>query len=231
MNRSRPNSTRNQRNSKFPPLRAKGICFSGYFESNGRGVVWSKAEIFPVGRVPITGRFSLAGGQPYFADAPQTTRGMAILFKLPDGEEWRTAMINLPVFTVRTAQEFHDQLLAFAPERATGKADPAKTKAFLAKYPEAAKAMQLIAKRPISSGFDNSTYNSLNAFRFINASGVVTPVRWSMVPVQPFEPISTTEPAKANKDYLFDALIASIHGHPLQWHLVVTIGPALGPDQ
>lgn len=31
------------------------------------------------------------------------------------------------------------------------------------------------------------------------------PVRWSMVPVDPFEPISTTAPGKADKNYLFDA--------------------------
>ena len=66
--------------------------------------------------------------------------------------------------------------------------------------------------------------NSLNAFRFINANGAVVPVRWSMVPVQPFEPISTTDPGKAGKNYLFDALIASIHSHPLQWRLIVTLG-------
>ena len=52
----------------------------------------------------------------------------------------------------------------------------------------------------------------------------MTPVRWAMVPVHPFEPISTTDPGKADKNYLFDALIAAIHSHPLQWHLVVTIG-------
>jgi catalase len=203
---------------------AKGVCISGYFESNGRGVALSRASVFHPGRVPIIGRFSLAGGQPYFADAPHTIRGMAILFKLPNGEEWRTAMTNIPVFSVKTVQGFHDQLLASAPDPATGKPDPAKMKAFLASYPETAKAMELIGNHPVSSGFDNSTYNSLNAFRFINASGVAVPVRWSMVPVQPFEPISTTDPEKAGKNYLFDALIASIQSHPLQWHLVVTVG-------
>jgi len=76
----------------------------------------------------------------------------AILFKLPDGEEWRTAMTNIPVFTVKTAQGFHDQLLASAPEPATGKPDPAKMKTFLASYPETAKAMQLIGNHPVSSG-------------------------------------------------------------------------------
>jgi hypothetical protein len=47
-------------------------------------------------------------------------------------------------------------LLALAPDPATGKPDPAKMKAFLASYPETAKAMQLIGNRAISSGFDNS---------------------------------------------------------------------------
>jgi catalase len=43
------------------------------------------------------------------------------------------------------------------------------------------------------------------------------------VPVQPFEG-STTETAQGDKNYLFDALIASILRHPLQWHLIITLG-------
>src|ERR1700760_5092707 len=93
-----------QVNGPHPGFRrnhAKGVCVSGYFESNGRGVELSKASVFLPGRMPIIGRFALAGGQPYISDAPQDVRGMGILLKLPDGEEWRTAMINLPVFIVR----------------------------------------------------------------------------------------------------------------------------------
>ena len=206
---------------------AKGVCVSGYFENNGRAVALSKASVFSPGRVPIIGRFSLAGGQPYATDAPHMIRGMAILFKLSDGEEWRTAMTDIPVFTAKSAQAFHDQLLALAPDPETRKPDPAKMNAFFAKHPESAKAMQLIRSHPVSSGFENSTYNSLNAFRFINSKGAVVPVRWSMVPVQPFQPI--TEPTEGDKNYLFDALIASIHSHPLQWHLVVTIGQPEDP--
>lgn len=220
-------NTFEQVNGLHPGFRrnhAKGVCVSGYFDSNGRGVELSKAAVFPPGRVPVIGRFALAGGQPYAADAPRTVRSMAILFKLPDGEEWRIGINNIPVFPVKTPQGFYDLLLASAPDPATGKPDPAKMNAFLAKHPESAKAMPLIGNNPVSSGFDNSTYNSLNAFRFINANGAVVPVRWSMVPIQPFEPISTTDPGKAGKNYLFDALIASIHSHPLQWRLIVTLG-------
>ena len=220
-------NTFEQVNGEHPGFRrnhAKGVCISGYFEGNGNGVALSKAAVFVSGRVPVTGRFALAGGQPYAADEAHTVRSMAILFKLPDGEEWRTGMNNIPVFPFSTAQGFYDQLLASTPDPATGRPDPARMKAFLAGHPESAKAIQLIHSNPVSSGFANSTFNSLNAFRFINAQGAVTPVRWSMVPVQPFEPTSTSQPEKAGTNYLFDALIAGIHSHPLQWHLIITLG-------
>ena len=214
----------NGEHSGFRRNHAKGVCISGYFESNGRGVALSKAVVFLPGRVPIIGRFALAGGQPYAADATHMVRSMALLFKLPDGEEWRTGMNNIPVFAVSTAQGFYDQLLASAPDPATGKPDPAKMSAFLAKHPESAKAMQLIRSQPVSSGFADSTYNSLNAFRFINAQGVVVPVRWAMVPVQPFKPTISAHPDQADTNYLFDALIVGIHNNALLWHLVITIG-------
>jgi catalase len=54
---------------------AKGLGVSGFFESNGNGVRISKAMVFQPGRVPVIGRFSLSGGQPYAADMPDTVRG------------------------------------------------------------------------------------------------------------------------------------------------------------
>jgi catalase len=149
---------------------------------------------------------------------------MALLFKLADGQEWRTGMNSIPVFPVNTALGFYDQLLASAPDPATGKPDPARMTAFLAKHPESAKAMQLIRSSPVSSGFADTTYNSLNAFRLVNAQGVVVPVRWSMEPVQPFTPLDATNIHQAGTNNLFDAMIADLHSHPLQWHLVITIG-------
>lgn len=208
---------------------AKGVCVSGFFEGNGQGAALSKAAIFQTGRLPIIGRLSLGGGQPYAADEPHTVRGFGIRFKSPNGEEWRTAMVNLPVFPVRTPQAFNDLLLASAPDPATGKPDPARMKAFLARYPESAKAVQVIGAHPMSSGFENSTFNSLNAFRFINAAGAVSWVRWSMVPSQPFESIGAQSPGHNDTNYLFDALIASVHRHPLEWHLVITVAQAGDP--
>ena len=60
--------------SGFRRNHAKGVGVSGFFESNGNGVRLSKAVVFRPGRVPVIGRFSLSGGQPYVADMPDTVR-------------------------------------------------------------------------------------------------------------------------------------------------------------
>src|SRR5258708_2420469 len=102
--------------SGFRRNHAKGVGVSGFFDSNGNGARLSKAMVFRPGRVPVIGRFSLNGGQPYAADRPGAVRGLGLEFSLPDGELWRTATVNLPVFPVRTPEAFHELILAFKPD-------------------------------------------------------------------------------------------------------------------
>ena len=210
--------------SGFRRNHAKGVCIAGYFESNGQGARLSRAVVFQPGRVPVIGRFALAGGQPHMADGPKAVRSMALSFRPRDAEEWRTGMNDIPVLAVRTAEAVNEQLLASKPDPATGKPDPAKMKSFLAAHPETARAIQLINAKPFSSGFANATYNSLDAFRFVNAVGASTPVRWSMVTAEPFEPGAPDQATAQDKNYLFAALIARIEQAPLRWHLIVTTG-------
>lgn len=148
---------------------------------------------------------------------------MALSFRPPNGEEWRTGMNDIPVFLVKDAKGFCDFLFASWADPATGNPDPGKMRAFFAAHPEAERAVQLIKAKPFSTGFDNASYNSLNAFRFVNAAGVSTP-RWSMVAVDSLVPEAPDQDAPRDKNYLFDALIARIESGPVQWHLVVTIG-------
>ena len=200
---------------------AKGVCLSGWFDSNGAGQRLSSAEVFRPGRVLVFGRFALAGGMPAMLDGPEAVRSMALNFALPDGEVWRTGMNDIPVFPLKDAQAFYDQLLATKPA-AGGKPDPARISAFFASHPESARAIGLIKGEPFSSGFANATYNGLNAFRFVNAAGHATPVRWSMRAVDAFE--REPEHPPKEKNYLFDELAARIARGPVQWHLILTIG-------
>jgi catalase len=211
-------------NGEHPGFRrnhAKGVCVTGYFESNGQGQSVSKAQVFLPGRVDIVGRFALAGGKPYADDTPQTVRSLAILFKQTDGQEWRTAMVNIPVFPVKTPQAFNEFQLASSPDPATGKNIPGAMAAFLANHPETAAALQVIGKHPFSSGFGDSPYYALNAFRFVDAQGQSTPVRWLVTPDQTFQ---ANTGAPSDKNYLFDGLIAQLHAKPLRWHLILTVG-------
>src|SRR5437879_187065 len=107
--------------ASFRRNHAKGLGVSGFFESNGNGVRLSKAVVFQPGRVLVLGRFSLGGGQPYAADTPDAVRGLGLEFSLSDGELWRTAMINLPVFPFRTPEASYEQMIASKPDPNTGK--------------------------------------------------------------------------------------------------------------
>jgi catalase len=220
-----------QINGPHPGFRrnhAKGVCVGGVFESSGRGARLSRAIVFQPGKVPVVGRFALAGGTPFAADSVQTVRSMALRFSLPDGEEWRTGMNSIPVFPVGTPEAFRDQLVATRPDPTTGKPDPTKLQTFVAGHPEFARALAAIKEEPIASGFENSRYNGLNAFEFIDPAGKSTPVRWAMVPLQPFAAAATEQPTD-DPNFLFDALIAQVHAHPLQWHLILTVAQPEDP--
>jgi catalase len=202
---------------------AKGVCVTGTFESNGQGVRLSKAAVFQPGRVPVLGRFSLGGGNPQMTDEPTSVLAMALSLRPPGGEEWRMAMIHLPIFVVKDLQGFYEQLLATKPDPRTGKPDPDKVSAFAAAHPEFVRAMQVIKSGPSPSGFATATYNGLNAFRFINAAGEATPVRWSMVASEAPAAATPAQLKSPDKNYLFDDMIARLERGPLQWHLVLTL--------
>ncbi len=212
----------NGEHSGFRRNHAKGLGVSGSFESNGNGVRLSKAAVFPAGRASVIGRFSFGGGQPDVADAPGLVRGLGLEFSLPNGELWRTAMVNLPVFIFNTPEGFYEQMLASKPDPKTGKPDPAKMQEFLARHPETAAALKIVKAQAPSSGFGNTTFHGLNAFWFTNAAGDSTPVRWMLSPEQPSEPAGA--PSPNDKNYMFDALITQLHQKPLRWRLVVIVG-------
>jgi catalase len=210
------------RHDGFRRNHAKGLSASGTFQSNGAGTAVCKATVFEAGTVPVIGRFSLSGGLPDLPDKPDTVRGLALLFSPPGDQQWRTAMVNIPVFVDSTPQGFYERLLATKPVPATGKPDPQLMAAFLARHPESAAAMKIINQSPPSSGFADSTFHGLNAFHFTSDNGATAPVRWVAVPLQNGQPGGAVP--SAQNDYLFDALIDAVARGPLSWRLILIIG-------
>lgn len=203
----------------FRKNHAKGLVVTGYFESNGNAADLSRAAVLRPGQVPVVGRFSLAGGNAHMADTAAAARGLGLAFGFPSRDQWRTAMLNLPVFPDNSPRGFYDRLLASKIVPGTGQPDPAATKAFLDAHPETAAAMSIIKKHPPTTGFGDSTFRSLNTFYFVNDAGTRTPVRWSLVPQQNTAPA----PKSGDPNGLFDALIRQFRAGPLRWHLLATI--------
>lgn len=210
------------RHDGFRRNHAKGLSATGSFASTGAGAAVCRAAVFQRGSVPVLGRFSLSGGLPDQADKPDTVRGLGLLLQASNGQQWRTAMINIPVFADSTPQGFYERLLASKPLPNTGKPDAQKMAAFLDRHPETVAAMKIIKQSPPSAGFADSTFYGLNAFHFTNDEGTTVPVRWSAVPLDAGGP-NAPGPSIGN-DYLFDDLIRTLAQRPLHWRMVLTIG-------
>jgi catalase len=212
----------------FRSAHAKGLCFKGVFESNGAAAAYSKAALFAPGTVPLIGRFALASGMPAQVDTLTVPRSMALRLQPANGPEWRTGMNSMPLFIVDTPEAFYEQLTASKPDPATGKPDPAAMRAFLGRHPETAHAFEVIKAQPPAAGFADTTYNALNAFYFVAASGARVPVRWGVQPLQEAvlqagSPDDDTAHTSGD-NHLFDDLIVQQHEKPLRWRLVVTLG-------
>ena len=200
---------------------AKGVCVQGYFEGNGQASDISSASVFKTVRTPVVGRFAIPGSTPSAADASVPVRSLALDFRLPDGQQWRTGMNNTPVFVVNTPQAFFAQLVASQPDPATGKPDPAKLKTFFAAHPETQPFLAWIKDHPASSSFGNAAYYGINAFRAVDANGKTHFIRWSVVPETPYAPVTAEQ--KGPHDFLDTELRDRLANGPLRWHLVLTV--------
>jgi catalase len=211
------------RHPGFRTNHAKGVSVAGWFDSNGNGKELSTAAVFAPGRTPVVGRFSGAGGNPNAGDSPAAGRGLGLVFGFPGRQQWRTAMLNIPVFPDPSPQSMYDRLVATAIVPATGKPDPAAMQRFLATHAPAARAATILKQHPPTTGFADSVFSGLNAFYFVSALGVRTPVRWKLIPLQHALPASTGPNA------LFDPLVQQLRAGPLRWRLVLTVGAPEDP--
>ena len=135
---------------------AKGICFTGVFEANGAGSALSQAPVLSRGRYPVLGRFNLGTANPNAPDATVRVRGLGLRITTPGGQEWRTAMINAPVFPVSTPQTFYELL------RAEGSKDPNAIATFAAAHPEFAPFADWAKNGTWTGSYAEERYNSLS---------------------------------------------------------------------
>jgi len=196
---------------------AKGICFTGAFESNGSGAELSRAQVFAAGQYPVVGRFNFSTPDPKASDATSRVRGMGLQISTPDGGVWRSAMIDPPFFPVATPDAFYALL------QASHSKDPDAMKAFAAAHPEIAAFGGWAGSAPWHASYAEDPYNGLNAFLFIDKSGASHAVRWSLVPEAQATAMSGEDFAKLGPDHLAEEIAARVGKEPQRWKMLVTV--------
>ena len=205
----------------FRRAHSKGICIVGTFAPTSEAAQLSTARVFSQASTPVLGRFSNPGNDPHAPDNKAAVRGMALQLKTDDGQEWRMAMNSFPFFASSTPEGFQAMNVARLPVPATGKPDPEKMKAVLAKHPEIANFMAWSKDARTPDSLANTRFNGVNAFRLIDAQGRERAVRWSMRPHAPFVAADPERLASASRDFLGEDLDRRLAAGPLQWDMVM----------
>jgi catalase len=132
-------------------------------------------------------------------------------------------MNNSPMFAVSTPEAFYALTLAAGIDPATGKPAPEAMRRFFASHPESAQFAEWARMAPWTTSYADQTYNSLNAFRFVDAAGASRAVRWSMIPTIAPHVVSSVDLATFDRDVLEQELKQRLGQGELRWHLVVML--------
>ena len=208
----------------------KGIGVQGTFTGLPDGAAYSRSALFSGAVIPVVGRFSLAGGDPDAADTERSPRGLGLEFRLPNGALHHITMIHTPMFFAAVPGTFLDKFNALTPDPATGKPDPAKFKAFMARHPDNASQAHFLNENNPPASYVNCAYYGIHAFKFIDKNDKVSIVRFRFAPQDGEKQLSSGALGSAPRDFLELALIERLRQGPARWDMILTIGEPGDPE-
>jgi catalase len=202
---------------KYPGHRAahaKGVNLAGSFTPTDQAAQLTRAAQFAE-PTRVTVRFSNGGANPDASDAEGLEgRGMATKFYLPDGTTTDIVALSLPVFFVRNPEEFLEFTLARAESFE-------KVGEFIGAHPATTQAVQLIAPVLIPPrSYATVVYNSIHAFRLVNAEGEGRWIRWRWLPEAGVEWLPEEEREGQDPNYLQTEIFERL---PVRFTLVARI--------
>ena len=178
---------------------AKGTLLTGTFTPNASGLTTAPHLQEAPSRVTV--RFSNGGGDPNIPDYAQEGRGMATKFYLPDGGTTDIVALSLPLFFVRTPEDFHSFTLA--------RQDPEKLMPdWLGAHPEALPGIQAALGAEPPASYATVTYNSIHSFRWIDAEGTARFVRYRWEPEAGEQTLDREAAKERGRDYLQEEILA-----------------------
>ncbi len=197
---------------------AKGTLSSGTFTATPSAARLTRAGHMRGEPVRATVRFSNGGGDPGIPDYATEGRGMAVKFYLDDGTKTDVVALSLPVFFVRTPEDFIEFTRLRRRDPATGQPDMERLGEWLGRHPEAVPAIQAALSAPPPASYTRCGYNGIHAFRWVNAEGEGRFVRYGWEPEAGVETLTHDEAREQGPDYLQKDLLEAL---PAAFRLVV----------
>jgi catalase len=214
-------------------VHARGFGVHGFFEPYESLADVTRADLFqrPGEQVPVFVRFSTVAGNKGSFDLARDVRGFAVKFYTQDGN-WDLVGNNIPVFFIQDAIKFPDLVHAVkqAPDRGFPQAQSAHDNFwdFISLMPEATHmVMWTMSDRAIPRSFRFMEGFGVHSFRFVNAAGESTYVKFHWKPKLGLQSVLWDEAVKINgadPDFhrrdLWDAING---GDPPEWELGVQL--------
>ena len=185
-------------------VHARGFGVHGYFEPTESLADITAADLFqrPGEKVPVFVRFSTVAGNKGSADLARDVRGFAVKFYTKEGN-WDLVGNNIPVFFIQDAIKFPDLIHAAKqePDRGFPQAQTAHDNFwdFASLSPEATHMlMWIMSDRTIPRSFRFMEGFGVHSFRFVNAEGKSTYVKFHWKPKLGLQSVTWNEALKIN---------------------------------
>jgi catalase len=203
-------------------VHTKGIVLEGKFTPSPEAAALSKAPHLQGTAVPVTVRFSDFAGVPAIPDSDPNAspRGMAVKFHLPDGSDTNIVTHSYNGFPTATADEFQQLLIALA---ASGPDAPKPTplEKFFETHPIA--KTFLTAEKPAPVSFGTLPYFGVNSFKFTDAKGDVTYVRYRLEPEAGAQYLTKDQLAAAGPNYLVEEIGKRVGDGPVRFKYIAQV--------
>jgi len=185
-------------------VHARGSAAHGYFELTESLSDITKADIFqrPGEKTPLFTRFSTVAGNKGSMDLARDVRGFAVKFYTKEGN-WDLVGNNIPVFFIQDAIKFPDMVHAVKdePDRGFPQAQSAHDTFwdFISLTPESMHmVMWQMSDRTIPRSFRMMEGFGVHSFRFVNAAGKSTYVKFHWRPKLGSQSVIWDEALKIN---------------------------------
>ncbi len=185
-------------------VHARGFGAHGFFEPYESLADVTRADLFqrPGERTPVFVRFSTVAGNKGSPDLARDVRGFAVKFYTQEGN-WDLVGNNIPVFFIQDAIKFPDLVHSVkqAPDRGFPQAQSAHDNFwdFISLMPEATHmVMWTMSDRAIPRSFRTMEGFGVHTFRFLDANGASTFVKFHWKPKQGLQSVVWNEAVKIN---------------------------------